>query len=433
MSTATRYATVNADGSGNTTTNTHAVTTFVYDARGRLLQTIDARGTPSADPNDYLTSYTYDGLGRLLATSQWLDATHTRTTVTSYDDANNRIVTTAANGLVTTSIYDRNGQLVSVTESTPVLWSQDFAADAAGLTGNGLTDPNYMRLEGGRLVTQTQDSATTTYPALYGSRIHDFNTGVVFRAEVTTGATSAGRYLCVGAVNNGSSAAAVNTYRRHVAYFNGGNVYAAYYDPANPANRYPSVSLGAVKDNTTYVVELVTHGGGTTLYVYESGKTRESGFAHTLGYTDWGVARMAMWTVGSAGRAVSQTYVDNLSESLVPAEPGPPLLRQRATPAHECRPGWWAHALPLRSGRAPGGADRRHRRPHRIGLRPCRQPHEDDPLRQPPVRGPDREPHGCRRQPHPHHARLAAPRDQWRRSHEPDRLRPGQPAADGDR
>jgi YD repeat-containing protein len=77
---------------------TPSITRFVYDQRGNLLQTIEARGEASAD-NDYFTNFTYDGLNRLLTATEWIDrdaygAAITRTTINQYDDAGNRTVTT---------------------------------------------------------------------------------------------------------------------------------------------------------------------------------------------------------------------------------------------------------------------------------------------------------------------------------------------------
>ena len=49
-----------------------SITQFVYDQRGRLLQTLDARGSagiPNATNANtpYATTFVYDGLGRVLA------------------------------------------------------------------------------------------------------------------------------------------------------------------------------------------------------------------------------------------------------------------------------------------------------------------------------------------------------------------------------
>jgi YD repeat-containing protein len=101
----------------STTTGT-SVTRFVYDQRGQLLQSIDARGEATTDANDYRTVFTYDGLGRMLSQTEWVSATSTRTTLMSYGDAERKITTTLANGLITTSVYSQAGELLSVSNGT---------------------------------------------------------------------------------------------------------------------------------------------------------------------------------------------------------------------------------------------------------------------------------------------------------------------------
>ncbi|HXH14344.1 MAG TPA: hypothetical protein VNP04_31850, partial [Alphaproteobacteria bacterium] len=124
-----------------------SVTRYVYDQRGRLLQTVDARGEATTEPSDYVTTYTYDGLGRLLTTNQWIAAGVSRTRITNYDDANRRITTTLANGLATTEIYDRAGWRISV--------SQADSTQALGTT-------NYLYDDGGRLRVIVDPLGNTT-------------------------------------------------------------------------------------------------------------------------------------------------------------------------------------------------------------------------------------------------------------------------------
>ncbi len=119
VSTLTSY--VSNDATTGAGTGTPSITKFVYDQRGQLLQTIEARGsanTPNpATPNiSYATTYTYDGLGRVLSSTKWNSATSLVTTLNAYDDANRKTATTLANGLVTTETYDRAGELISVDE-----------------------------------------------------------------------------------------------------------------------------------------------------------------------------------------------------------------------------------------------------------------------------------------------------------------------------
>jgi YD repeat-containing protein len=142
VSATTVWASVNASGAGVADGN-QSVTQFVYDQRGRLLQTLDARatGAPNAAAANtaYATTYTYDGLGRVLTASQWVSGTEVRTTVTSvYDDVNNKVVTTLANGLAATRVYDKRGLLLSVAQSN--------GSTALGTTSYQYDDDGRLRI-----------------------------------------------------------------------------------------------------------------------------------------------------------------------------------------------------------------------------------------------------------------------------------------------
>ncbi len=141
VSTLTAY--VSNDATTGAGTGTPSITKFVYDQRGQLLQTIEARGSANTPnpltPNiSYATTYTYDGLGRVLSATQWNSATSLVTTLNTYDDANRKTTTTLANGLVTTETYNRAGELISVANGT-----------ASALTSLGITTYSYDA--GGRL------------------------------------------------------------------------------------------------------------------------------------------------------------------------------------------------------------------------------------------------------------------------------------------
>nr|WP_314623084.1 LysM peptidoglycan-binding domain-containing protein [uncultured Noviherbaspirillum sp.] len=117
----TRYATLRTDGSG--TPEGSAVSRFIYDANGRLLQTVEATGG--------VTRTAYDGLNRLLATFDALG----NSTLVRYDDAGNRTLTTQANGLQGIDHYDRAGRLVGqlqVDTAGTVLGSTRHDYDADG-------------------------------------------------------------------------------------------------------------------------------------------------------------------------------------------------------------------------------------------------------------------------------------------------------------
>jgi len=168
----TTYNSTNSSGVG---TGTPSVTHFVYDQRGQLLQTLDARGSattpnPATANLPYATTYTYDGLGRVLSTTQWKSGSSLTTTLNAYDDANRATQTTFANGLVTTQTFDRAGQLISVangTSSSPSsLGTTTYVYDDAGRL-RIQTDPNgnrqvYFYDEAGRKVGDIDGDGTLT-------------------------------------------------------------------------------------------------------------------------------------------------------------------------------------------------------------------------------------------------------------------------------
>jgi YD repeat-containing protein len=107
-----------------------AVTQFVYDQAGKLLQTVDPRGTATAQAGDFQTSYAYDGMGRVLSSTDALG----RITLTDYQDADRKTVITLANGLVRTSTYSAAGELISLLESadSATLGETKYFYDANG-------------------------------------------------------------------------------------------------------------------------------------------------------------------------------------------------------------------------------------------------------------------------------------------------------------
>jgi YD repeat-containing protein len=130
VQTVTTWSTTDSAGAGVAPAST---TRFIYDQRGNLLSSVEARGEATSSPTtDYLTSYTYDGLGRLLTTTSWVSSSETARLVqtNSYDDANRRTVSTFANGLTKTLNYDRAGSLISVVNGPSTLGTSTFTYDA---------------------------------------------------------------------------------------------------------------------------------------------------------------------------------------------------------------------------------------------------------------------------------------------------------------
>jgi YD repeat-containing protein len=126
LASTTSYASVDSNGNG-IADGTQAVTLYVYDQHGRVISTIDPRGSQTANANDYKSKTDYDGLGRVtrtysydengtLITSSYVTGA---TSITAYDDAHHKITTTIANGLVTTSAYDARGLLLSQSQIAP--------------------------------------------------------------------------------------------------------------------------------------------------------------------------------------------------------------------------------------------------------------------------------------------------------------------------
>jgi YD repeat-containing protein len=112
LATQTRWDTLNSSGMGTLTGDVGAtVTSYTYDAQGRLLQTATERGGNRAMLET--TSYAYDGLGRLIGHTDPLG----QVTNYVYTDSGNTLAITQANGLSTTQVRNSAGLLLSSTQS----------------------------------------------------------------------------------------------------------------------------------------------------------------------------------------------------------------------------------------------------------------------------------------------------------------------------
>ena len=168
----TSYTAVDAQGNG-ILDGTEAITQFIYDEHGQLLQTIDPRGSATTtDTTDYITAYTYDGLGRILSTSQWVDSSTTVTTTTTYDDVGNQLVTTLTNGLATTTVYDARGLLIgqSQADASGALGSTSYHYDAEGKlrhTINSLSNVAYLLYDDADRPVMTIDASGAVTETVY--------------------------------------------------------------------------------------------------------------------------------------------------------------------------------------------------------------------------------------------------------------------------
>jgi len=170
LSRATTFTRADANGNG-IVDGTESVQQLVYDVTGNLLQTIDGNGNTTLN--------TYDGLRRVLTTTQRAagqGSGGTPIVVNVYDDAGARTITTLANGVVSTSTFNRAGLLLSSTATGP-------AAQALGTTtyrydANGrlrmVTDPTGRRVHSlfdirGHLVAEIDTDGTLA------ERIYDKN------------------------------------------------------------------------------------------------------------------------------------------------------------------------------------------------------------------------------------------------------------------
>jgi large repetitive protein len=126
----TQWDTLGSNGVGTLTGDAGAtVTTYTYDAQGRLLQTSAIRGADRTTLET--TSYAYDGLDRLVSRTDPLG----RITSYVYTDSSNMLAITQANGLTTTQVRNSAGLLISSTSSASGEASRvtTYLYNAAGL------------------------------------------------------------------------------------------------------------------------------------------------------------------------------------------------------------------------------------------------------------------------------------------------------------
>ncbi|MDM4770224.1 LysM peptidoglycan-binding domain-containing protein [Solimonas sp. SE-A11] len=243
----------------------------VYDLHGQKLYDIDSLG--------YVTGYDRDSFDNVIGARQY-----------------SAPIATAA-----LTIAPTKAQLEAALPSSALLWSQDFATGAAGLT---LTPASgFMQATGGRLaITSPANSASGTAVGQFSS----FSAGypLNFKTDLNTGSSIAGRRVSVGLENNQSS----TSYRAVAAYFQDGQIYASI----TTGNQVQQVLLGTINTpNRDLVVELELTTTGATVYVYDKGQAREAGLLHAVALQWVGQARVRFAAQGSGSSSTSTLYLDN--------------------------------------------------------------------------------------------------------------------------
>ena len=132
--TQTIYASV--DSAGNGISDKAQINLSLYDQKGELLQLVSFNASSPNLTLSEVTQYIYDGLGRVVSSSRRaLDGSISITTATQYDDAHNKVTVTQTNGLSTISVFNRRGELITVSQNSPtntVLGITQYFYDADG-------------------------------------------------------------------------------------------------------------------------------------------------------------------------------------------------------------------------------------------------------------------------------------------------------------
>ncbi len=157
ISSMTTYTSDDSSGNGRTWSSEYSQINYTYDQSGNLLSRI-VNGQSQGE------SYVYDGLGRVISSVDLNDAT----TTVNFEDSLDQTVTTYANGLVETRVYDLAGDLVSVTRSDASIptATTSYAYDSLGrLTST--TDPDggvtsYIYDDEGRKVATVDPTGALT-------------------------------------------------------------------------------------------------------------------------------------------------------------------------------------------------------------------------------------------------------------------------------
>lgn len=294
----------NGDVASITDSRGNAVT-CEYDTRGNLTRRQDAGG------NVLVRAYSGDNL--LLS-----ESVNGQTTRYVYDAKQHLRFVLSPENRVTEYVYDNYGQrtreiqhgaLLGEMALGTALLSQDFSSNASGFSYLGWD--GCFTLANGKLVVTPKSGYWATDSIVTGSNTRP--QGSVFQAEITLGPSAVGRNFTFGAQFATSSYAAAS-FGHRVVFDSNGNAVVLW------SNGQDSTAvLGTVANGATYVVEVWTDAQGSTLYVYEKGKVRSSGWSDRRDFDGWSVVKSVMATpTGASGQIESPVYVDNYIEAPQP-------------------------------------------------------------------------------------------------------------------
>ncbi|KTE42969.1 MULTISPECIES: DUF6531 domain-containing protein [unclassified Sphingopyxis] len=142
----TRYGSGIATWGNGSFAEGYSETSYVYDQAGRLLSTYD---------NGVLAqTYVYDGMGRVVASSNPASGV----TTYRFDDANTTTLIHYSSGLTQTQVYNKAGDLLSDTTSTPGYQPAELLSDLTDWGTTRVTRTSATAIDGKPTYTYTLDA-----------------------------------------------------------------------------------------------------------------------------------------------------------------------------------------------------------------------------------------------------------------------------------
>jgi YD repeat-containing protein len=151
-------------------------------------------------------TYAYDGMGRMI---RHTDAKGVGTW-TSYIDTLNRTVTTLANGLTTTSVYNRAGELVASTEARGGVGSENLVSALGQMTSFALTSADVGTLDGANAIQYTLAAPQAGDSQHIRSNAFYAKTGDLVTATMSFKATSTSNNALIGLLGHSTGWGASN-------------------------------------------------------------------------------------------------------------------------------------------------------------------------------------------------------------------------------